>query len=267
MCAKIVTGSSKCFVAPISNQNFSFKGDIPYCINLERNAKRGEKERENAGLNLYFHKFANKEMALIKFFNLVKSGGEMDYKKRDIQASINKTPSKYENFGNYNYGVVARSMGIDEKFALACAGAYQATGIMQRALKDKEKTFANLSDEDRAKYELYFSKAQEKASSLLFIKDAKTQINLFHYFINESMKIGDKTGDYGYFDDPKDSKFIKQGYNDAKNLGYGAKFDIIKFEDVKLENVIGELLSQNEQEKNNFALNLSNDSYNQTVKL
>lgn len=43
MCAKIVYRSSKCFVAPTLNQNFSFKGDISYCINLERNAKRGEK--------------------------------------------------------------------------------------------------------------------------------------------------------------------------------------------------------------------------------
>ena len=231
-----IHGSWRGSIDIFANNKFSFKGEIPKGVSLEENAKYGEKTR---------HDSWTKTGALLDFMNLVKSGGKMDYKRLDEEALKNKTPSKYEDFGNYNYGVVARAMRIDENFAKACAGAYQATQIMQRALKNKEKTFASLSEADRKKYEPYFEEALKIEKNI----NLSTSKSLLRHFINKSMEIGNKTGNYGYFDDPKDQEFITQGYKDAKKLGYGNEFEPIEFKDMAYANgKIGDLLfSQNKK--------------------
>ncbi|RRD58588.1 hypothetical protein EII20_02565 [Comamonadaceae bacterium OH2545_COT-014] len=59
---------------------------------------------------------------LLWFYNQVKSGGPMDYKAgNDDQGKA----EDYENFGNFNFGVVAAAHGIPEEVAKGGAGAYQ----------------------------------------------------------------------------------------------------------------------------------------------
>lgn len=59
---------------------------------------------------------------LLWFYDQVKSGGPMDYKAgNDDQGKA----EDYENFGNFNFGVVAAAHGIPEEVAKGGAGAYQ----------------------------------------------------------------------------------------------------------------------------------------------
>lgn len=231
--------------------NFTFKGEIPNGVDLHQNAKLGESIRRNND-NAWYKNDMN---TLLDFVNLVESGAKMDYKRLDTEALANKTPSKYEDFGNYNYGVVARSMGINRDLAIAAGGAYQATQIMQRAFKNIEKNedpFKGLSQEDRKKYEPYLSIAKDKKKKAdtkyfnEYFKNQPIKLLLFHYFINESMKKAKETGDYSYFDDFKDSNFIKQGYDDAQKNGYGSQFEPINFDSklLKALNKAVELISK-----------------------
>jgi RHS repeat-associated protein len=58
-----------------------------------------------------------RNMTIFEFYNAVKSGGKWDYKQLD--------PAKYEDFGNYNYGVAGRAAGFGEYELKTAAGAYQ----------------------------------------------------------------------------------------------------------------------------------------------
>ena len=207
--------------------DFNFSGEIPDKVNIKKNAERGEALRTRNDFSIAL----GKESSLAVFYYLVKTNGLMDYKTQDQKAVKNGTTSRYEDFGNYNYGVVAKSIGIERNFTLACGGAYHATEIMLRALKDPN-----------FKLPLRYAPYLDDVEKLQGKSDKITKISIFRYFINESMKLGKETGDYGWFDDPKDQEFIKQGYDEAEKLGYGNKFDPIKYEDMKLWNGIGSLL-------------------------
>jgi hypothetical protein len=56
------------------------------------------------------------KMSKKEFYDAVKSGGKWDYKTQGKQ---------YENFGNYNFGVVGRANGFSEDTLKRGAGAYQ----------------------------------------------------------------------------------------------------------------------------------------------
>jgi hypothetical protein len=53
------------------------------------------------------------------FIQFVKSNGIWDYKTQNPD---------FQDFGNFNYGVVGAAAGFDEKFLLVAAGAYQQIG-------------------------------------------------------------------------------------------------------------------------------------------
>ena len=54
-----------------------------------------------------------KNMNIVEFYESVRNKGVWDYKQLD---------SKYENFGNFNYGVTGRAMGIPREILLRGAG-------------------------------------------------------------------------------------------------------------------------------------------------
>ena len=55
-------------------------------------------------------------MDCFEFYDAVKSGGKWDFKRND---------PKYEDFGNYHFGVMVRANGWYGEFAKNMAGAYQ----------------------------------------------------------------------------------------------------------------------------------------------
>ena len=57
-----------------------------------------------------------KSMSHYDFYNAVKTGGKWDYKKLD---------KKYQDFGNYNYGLTGRAAGYSEELLRRVAGGYQ----------------------------------------------------------------------------------------------------------------------------------------------
>ena len=75
---------------------------IPYGVSMKQNLE------------------AAKSMGPFEFKSAVQSGGPWDYKKSG-------TPGQYEDFGNFNYGFVARGLSWlpSESAAKAAAGVYQ----------------------------------------------------------------------------------------------------------------------------------------------
>jgi len=67
-----------------------------------------------------------KNMTPVQFYDAVKSRGEWDYKRLDRE--------KYQDFGNYHYGVVGAANGWSTDVLLRAAGAYQ---IYSRTSTDK----------------------------------------------------------------------------------------------------------------------------------
>ena len=57
-----------------------------------------------------------KNMTLEQYYNAVKSGGKWDYKQYD---------SRYENLGNYNFGLTAKARGYPNMGIRFGAGVYQ----------------------------------------------------------------------------------------------------------------------------------------------
>ncbi len=57
-----------------------------------------------------------RNMSIWAFYNAVKTGGDWDYKQLGPE---------YEDFGNYNYGVVGSAAGFSEGELERAAGAYQ----------------------------------------------------------------------------------------------------------------------------------------------
>lgn len=55
------------------------------------------------GVDIYKNIAEAKEMSYSQWYNAVRNGGKWDYKQRG---------SKFENFGNYNFGLTARAVGI-----------------------------------------------------------------------------------------------------------------------------------------------------------
>ncbi|MSN97183.1 hypothetical protein F1B92_08435, partial [Campylobacter sp. FMV-PI01] len=202
--------------------SFNFSGSIPNGVSVKGNVALGSAIRKTGDSSI----IGGKTTTAIMFYGLISSGGPMDYKTQG---------SQYENFGNYNYGAMARAMGIDENFAKAGAAAQQARNIMKATLKNgKEWLDNNLSLEDKAKYGKYYDTAKNIKEN----NPDSYDYALFQYFLDESMKMGDETGDYEYLDDPKDQKYIDDGYNDAKNNGYGSDLEPITFDDFsRLDNV------------------------------
>lgn len=110
------------------------------------------------------NKISNRIYKINAFRNLVKSNAPYDLKKhgyseRDIgtYSLYHGQKFRYDDYGNYNYGVAAKAYGISLKNAIRAAGLYQVysgTGV-----------FSNLS---------------------------------------------------GWFDDPRDTQMITEGYNDYK---------------------------------------------------
>jgi RHS repeat-associated protein len=60
-----------------------------------------------------------RQLGPLEFYNRVKSEGDWDYKLKD------KDHTKYEDFGNYHFGVVGRAAGWSPDTLLRAAGAYQ----------------------------------------------------------------------------------------------------------------------------------------------
>ena len=226
--------------------NFNFKGEVPENVSVENNAIFVSSIRSILVAQKKFSHniFPEKHVSATTFYELVKSGGPMDYKLRDTTSKAEGRSSKYENFGNYNYGVVAQAMGIDENFAKAAAGAQQVVKIMEQALKKGKSYFDDMSNDmpadggesDKDKYKKYYEAAKEIKKN----NPKKFSAALFQYFLNEGMRIGRETGNYGYLDDQKDQKFISDGYRDAREAGYGISYDSITFDDFIALNIIGE---------------------------
>jgi hypothetical protein len=79
-------------------------------------------EKAPKGVDVYRNmELARQHMGdLAWFYEMVKSGGEWDYKKGGHP--------EFEDFGNYNFGAVGRAMGIPESILERGAGWYQSNG-------------------------------------------------------------------------------------------------------------------------------------------
>lgn len=69
-------------------------------------------------------------MDIFDFVNAVKTGGKWDFKQYG---------AKYEDFGNYHFGIVAKGFGFDKEFSLRGAGAYQNLTDLKRIMKGKSR--------------------------------------------------------------------------------------------------------------------------------
>ena len=135
----------------------NFNGEIPAGVNIEANIKEALDFRaSHSVLETYYY-----------FYLKVKNRGEWDYKYRDIEAKQKNQPSKYEDFGNWHYGVIGTALGIPKEILLAGAGAAQVSSMM---------------------------------------KDSNFLLNFVWSWLQAA-----ETGDFGYYDDPKDQAQILAG--------------------------------------------------------
>ncbi|WP_298025304.1 calcium-binding protein, partial [uncultured Campylobacter sp.] len=189
--------------------NSNFNGPIPNGVSVERNLALGWMLSLSPLSKHIQNDLSYKVFILGIFYKLEKTGGIMDYKRGGAE---------YENFGNYNYGAMARVMGISKELTLAAAGAWHARNVLRDSV-EKPGSYDKLKDWEKERYGKYL----EEAKNMKAISE-KTGENfadmLTKYFLKESIRIGDETGDYGYLDDPKDQKYIKDGYEYAKSNGY-----------------------------------------------
>jgi RHS repeat-associated protein len=66
-----------------------------------------------------------KRLGIWDFIKNVQTGGEWDYKNVEDPETGQVDPSKYEDFGSYHFGVVARARGWSSGTTQRGAGAYQ----------------------------------------------------------------------------------------------------------------------------------------------
>lgn len=94
-----------------------YNGEIPNGASVEANIREMQEYSKTHGY----------DQTLYYFYLKVKGGGEWDYKRQDKEAMANHTKSKYEDFGNYNYGAVGKAIGLPTSVLLSGAGGAQIT--------------------------------------------------------------------------------------------------------------------------------------------
>ena len=99
--------------------------------------------------------FVRRLMTLVYFFNQVKTRGPLDIKEPGMgfsraeigsRAIYDNTVYNYDAFGNMNYGVAARSLGIPLSTAIAGAGLYQTFGQWSPDLSNPSGWFDGSDD-------------------------------------------------------------------------------------------------------------------------
>ena len=120
-----------------------YNGAIPNGASVEANIRE---------MHEYFANHTY-EQTLYYFYQKVRAGGEWDYKRQDKEAMANGTKSKYEDFGNYNYGAVGRAIGLPTSILLSGAGGAQmssanGSSFPLNAIKDYLESLAH-SDSSR----------------------------------------------------------------------------------------------------------------------
>ncbi|WP_459881133.1 polymorphic toxin type 44 domain-containing protein [Campylobacter concisus] len=166
---------------------FTYNGEIPVGVDIEKNIK----EIQN------YSKTHSYDQTLYYFYLKVRNGGEWDYKRRDVEAIKNKTKSRYEDFGNWHYGVVGKAIGIPTSILLSAAGGAQATSA------DKNIYIPYLD----LKFKLPFL------------------LNATHDFL-KSIWIGKSHRDFGMDDDTLDRENILRGIDDYEK-GFGREYDYV----------------------------------------
>ena len=126
-------------------------GGIPTVTNFLYGTKKKASVKDNIIEALTYKENHSREETLIWFYNKVRNGGEWDYKQLDKSERIEfkkkygiDVPSQYEDFGNYNYGAVAKALGLSEEITKAAAGYAQgvsetgsSTIAVLRMIKDR----------------------------------------------------------------------------------------------------------------------------------
>ena len=94
-----------------------FKGEIPIGVDVDANIAEAREYSKTHG-----------PVDTLKWLrNKIGNGKEWDYKQLDAKESKKENrPNKYEDFGNWHYGVITKSLGIPESVALSAAGGAQA---------------------------------------------------------------------------------------------------------------------------------------------
>ena len=107
-------------------------GGIPTVTNFLYGTRKKASVKDNIIEALTYKENHSKEETLLWFYNKVRNGGEWDYKQLDKSERIEfkkkfgvDVSSQYEDFGNYNYGAVAKAIGLSEELAKAAAGYAQ----------------------------------------------------------------------------------------------------------------------------------------------
>ncbi len=152
----------------MADKNFNFAGSVPSNASIQNNIK----------LALDYKATHTPYETAIWFKSMVQNNGKWDYKQKD---------SAYEDFGNFNYGVIGKALGFSEPVILAAAGGAQFVsdhGALKIAVGGK--TYEILSK-----------------SNTFYATGFADLINIF-----------------GTFDDPKDQIQISKGIQAAKESGY-----------------------------------------------
>ena len=164
-----------------------FNGDMPSDVSIDRNVKEA---MEYAASHNTFE-------TLAWFYDKVRNGGEWDYKQKDKEsAQAENRPNKYEDLGNFNYAVVGKAIGIDDRILkVAAAGA-------QVAANNTPSVPNYVPDNFKEALKGLLSKGTLGVGSLLDLRE------------------GLLTGDFGTYDNNEDQVIIDKGIKAYKDL-YG----------------------------------------------
>ena len=164
-----------------------FNGDMPSDVSIDRNVKEA---MEYAASHNTFE-------TLAWFYDKVRNGGEWDYKQKDKEsAQAENRPNKYEDLGNFNYAVVGKAIGIDDRILkVAAAGA-------QVAANNTPSVPNYVPDNFKEALKGLLSKGTLGVGSLLDLRE------------------GLLIGDFGTYDNDEDQVIIDKGIKAYKDL-YG----------------------------------------------
>ena len=164
-----------------------FSGDMPSDVSIDRNVKEA---MEYAASHNTFE-------TLAWFYDKVRNGGEWDYKQKDKEsAQAENRPNKYEDLGNFNYAVVGKAIGVDDRILkVAAAGA-------QVAANNTPSVPNYVPDNFKEALKGLLSKGTLGVGSLLDLRE------------------GLLTGDFGTYDNNEDQVIIDKGIKAYKDL-YG----------------------------------------------
>jgi Ca2+-binding RTX toxin-like protein len=123
--------------------NYGFTGDVPPGVSVSDNVARAKE----------YQKTHTSEETFNWFFDTVKNNSD-GHLSQDLSMDYKQIDSRYENFGNFNYGAIGKALGYSDAMLLYGAGWAQgkADGLsgveaMKRALLDPSYKGDNAQDQ------------------------------------------------------------------------------------------------------------------------